>query len=212
LLKAVERILAEGAERVIESDGFKLELVPYSEVLRGAPVDDERAFYRACSDVFGPNTHAAGALTGDSGCLIVMRSLREDDTSKPMLEAMRKAASQFSGLRPAFIAIQEHGIEAADLMLPNVRRRAGILSYALFGHYGASHVNATYFTGFGAVVHQGEQIGTPAFAIPNPQPKFPTSAFDAAPFLESLSDRDYADAIGAPLPSSNISYLAIEEE
>jgi hypothetical protein len=139
-----------------------------------------------------------------------MRSQREDDTSKPMLEAMRKAASQFSGQRPAFIAIQEHGIEAADLMLPHVRRRAGILSYALYGHYGAAHVNATYFTGFGAVVHRGEQIGTPAFAIPNPQPKFPISASDAAPFLESLSDQDYADAIGAPLPAPNISNLPIE--
>lgn len=142
--------------------------------------------------------------------MIVMRSLREDDTSKPMLEAMRKAASQFSRQRPAFIAIQEHGIEAADLMLPHVRRRAGILSYALFGHYAAAHVNATYITGFGAVVARDGQMGTPAFAIPNPEPAFPISAPDAAPFLVSISDADYAAAIGAPLPAPNISFLPIE--
>jgi hypothetical protein len=141
-----------------------------------------------------------------------MRSKREDDPSKPMLAAMRKAASQFSGQRPAFIAIQEHGIEALDLMLPHVRRRAGILSYALFGHYGADHVNATYFTGFGAVVHREGQVGTPAFAIPNPQPKFPIDATEAAPFLGFISDQDFADTIAAPLPAPNISNLAITEE
>lgn len=80
------------------------------------------------------------------------RMWSDGDPSKPLLEAMRKAASQLSGQRPGFIAIQDHGIAAADLMLPHVQRRAAILSLALYGRYGGSHVTATYVTAFGAVM------------------------------------------------------------
>ena len=210
LLQAIVSILHDGAPTIVEGFGFKLERRPYVELLAGAPTHDQKAFHKACGVAFGPNTHIAGGLTAQSGCLVVMRSLRDDDTSKPILKAMRKAASQFSGQRPAFIAIQEHGIEAADSMLPHVRRRTAILSYALFGHYGASHVNATYVTGFGAIVAHDGRVGTPAFAIPNPEPAFPISAAHAAPFLMFISDTDYANLIGAPLPAPNISFLPIE--
>lgn len=212
LVKAVAALLHDGTRRTVEGDGFHLELRPLAESLSTAPLTDQKAFYKACGEAFGQNTHVAGGLTEDGGCLVVMRSNREDDPSKPKLEAMRKAATQFTGDRPAFIAIQEHGIEPADLMLPHVRRKAGILSYALFGHYGAVHVNAVYVTGFGAVVARGGQIGTPAFAVPNPKPKFPISPNDAAPFLVSMSDSDYASAIGAPLPAPNISHIPFDPE
>jgi len=125
---------------------------------------------------------------------------------------MRKAASQFTAHLPAFIAIQEHDIEAADLMLPHVRRRAGILSYALFGHYGAAHVNATYVTGFGAVVVRNGGFGVPAFAIPNPKPTFYVDASLSMPFLQHIPDEDFANLIGAPLPAPNISNLSILPE
>jgi hypothetical protein len=131
LLAAVNRALCGDGPDLIEAAELKLERMPYSSVLADASTDDKKAFYNACTQAFGPNTHAAGTLTEEGGCLIVMRSRREDDTSEPLLEAMRKAATQFSGERPPFIAVQEHDIEVADLMLPHVRRRAGILSYAL---------------------------------------------------------------------------------
>ena len=210
LVRTTESMLRDGAPSVVQCSSFCLERRFYVDCLGQAPIYDRKAFYKACIAAFGENTHVAGGLTEDGGCLIVMRSNREDDTSKPMLEAMRKAASQFTGERPAFIAIQEHGIEAADLMLPHVRRRAAILSYALFDHYGAAHVNASYVTGFGAVVTRDGQLGTPAFAIPNPKSKFVISATDAAPFLIHIPDDDYAAAIGAPLPAPNISFLPIE--
>lgn len=212
LLQATISMLRDGAPAVVKGPGFKLERVSYAGPLAEVPTHDQKAFYKACKMMFGANIHVAGGLTERGGCLVVMRSQREDDTSKPMLEAMRKAASQFSGERPAFIAIQEHGIEAADLMLPHVRRRAAILSYALFGHYGAVHVNATYVTGFGAIVAHDGQVGTPAFAISNPEPAFLISAEDAAPFLVHISDADYAIAIGAPLPARNITVLPIEAQ
>ncbi|RUU14166.1 hypothetical protein EOD23_01940 [Mesorhizobium sp. USDA-HM6] len=210
LLQATASILQDQSPSIVEGSGFRLERRPSAEFLASAPFNDQKALYGACCAEFGPNIHVSEALTRDGGCLVVMRSEREDDTSKPMLEAMRKAADQFSAQRPAFIAIQDHGIEAADLMLPHVRRRAAILSYALFDHYGAVHVNATYFTGFGAVVVRDGQVGTPAFTIPNLKPGFPINATDAAPFLAHFPDQEYADAIGAPLPALNISYLPID--
>ena len=172
-------------------------------------MDDSAAYYSACIEVFGANCHVAGQLSEGRGCLVVLRSQRVDDPSKPVLEALRKAATQFSRQRPGFIAVQLHGVEPADLMLPHLRRRMGVLSYALYGHYGATHVAATYFTGFGGVVARNGDIGTPAFAIPNPRPSFPVSASDAGPFLAHIPDGDYAAAIGAPLPAENISYLPL---
>ena len=173
LRAATRTVLEDRARTTLGGHGFKLERRDFDAAHFRASISDTKAFYSACSATFGPNAHVAGGLTQDAGCLVVMRCKREDDTSKPMLEAMRKASVQFSGQRPAFIAIQIHGIEPADLMLPHIRRRAGVLSYALYDHYGSSHVNATYFTGFGAVGASHGIVGTPAFAIPNPKPAFP---------------------------------------
>ena len=213
LRAATRRMLEDGAQTTLSGHGFELERREFNAARFRALISDTKACHSACSATFGPNTHVAGGLTQDAGCLIVMRSEREDDTSKPMLEAMRKASVQVSGQRPTFIAIQMHGIEAADLMLPHIHRRAGVLSYALYYHYGSSHVNATYFTGFGAPGASHGIVGTPAFAIPNPEPAFLVSPADASPFLVGTSDEAYAAAIGAPqLPSPNISALSISLE
>lgn len=215
LRAATRTMLEDRGQTILAGDGFELERRDFNAVQFGASFSDTKAFYSACSEAFGPNTHVAGALTEDAGCLVVMCSKRENDTSKPMLEAMRKASSQssqFSTQRPAFIAVQMHGLNPADLMLPHIRRQAGILSYALYGHYNASHVNCTYFTAFGAVVVRNGLVGTPAFAIPNPKPASPVGPADASPFLAGISDEAYAAAIGAPLPAPNVSALPIKLE
>ena len=209
LRSAARAVLEDRAQTCLAGHGFDLERRDFNATHFGTSISDTEAFYSACRSIFGPDTHIAGSLTEDAGCLVVMRSRREDDTSKPMLEAMRKASDQVSGQRPAFIAIQMHGIEAADLMLPHFRRRAGILSYALYGHYGKSHVSATYFTGFGAVCASDGMVGTPAFAVPNPKPKFSVDATDELPFLAHIADKAYAAFVGAPLPAPDISSLPI---
>jgi hypothetical protein len=210
LIEAVASFLRDSNQLVLEGTGFQLARQSFDECLGAASLTDQKAFYKACGEAFGQNTHVAGGSTEDGGCLVVMRSHKGDDTSKPKLDAMRKAADQFSKEHPAFIAIQEHGIEPADLMLPHVRRKAGILAYALFEHYEAAHVNAVYVTGFGAVVLRDGQLGTPAFGVPNLRPKFSINAANAAPFLVSISDADYAAAIDAPLPAPNISHISFE--
>ncbi|MER9971349.1 hypothetical protein [Mesorhizobium sp. M0060] len=209
LRRACETALIPGAATTIEGRGFQLLRRPLGGLLYSAI--DQMALYRKFKSELGENIHISGALGEDFGCLVVMRSSREDDTSKPLLEAMRKAATQFTETRPSFIAVQEHGIEVADLMLPHLRQRMAILSYALFSHYGASHVNATYVSGFGANVLRDGIFGTPAFSIPNPQPKFSIEGGDVEPFLGGeLTDKQYADLIGVPLPASNISFLPLE--
>jgi hypothetical protein len=208
LKRACETALLAGAPTTIDGRGFQLLRRPLGNVLVGAI--DQKTLYRNLKKEFGENIHVSGAVGEDFGCLLVMRSRREDETSKPLLEAMQKAAIQFTATRSAFIAIQEHGIEAADLMLPHIRRRMAIFSYALFGHYGASHVNATYVSGFGAIVLRNGLVGTPAFTVPNLKPRFSIEPTDAAPFLTHLADPVYADLIGAPLPAPNISFLSID--
>jgi hypothetical protein len=209
LRRAAAYMLGVDAPPIMTRSSFRIERKRYSECLGGVPTGDERSFYTACRNSFGPSPHIAGGLSDTGGCFVVMRSEREDDTSKPWLEAMRKAATQFSGLRPSFIAVQFQDISAPDLMLPHLRRRAGILSYALFGHYSATHVNATYVCGFAAAVARDGQLGAPAFAVPNPESKFTINPHDASPFLVHISDAEFAAAIGAPLPAANISYIPI---
>src|SRR3546814_124278 len=149
-------LLLSGNNGNAASAPFEITMLNFDEEMQGVTINNQATLSAACQSRWGHNCHVAGAITEDAGCLIVMRSKKEDDTSKPLLAAMRKAATQFSGDHPAFIAVQFNEIDPADLMLPHLRRRAGILSYALFLHYGAEHVNATCFSGFdGLVEHEG---------------------------------------------------------
>ncbi|MFT3897189.1 MAG: hypothetical protein QM719_05770 [Thermomonas sp.] len=202
----IETLQGKAPSEIVRAD-YRLERNGFSERLPNLKFGDEQAVYKECTNAFGPNLHISGTSASDGGCLLVMRSEKEDDTSKPLLEAMRKASSQFSGNRPCFIAIQFQEIKPGELMLYHLRRRAGILSYALFGQYGGSHVNSTYFCGYGAVIQRGNLLATPGFSIPNPQPRFQISLDDAAPFLIGLTDEEYAIALGEPLPTANTSHL-----
>jgi hypothetical protein len=208
LLGAISSLANDDSLKELRGKGFHILRRPLEEIV----VDSSLSVrvHEQLKAAYGQNVHASGVFSEQGGTLIVMHSEKEDDPSAPTLEAMRKAASQFTGTRPAFIAVQDHGIDAADLMLPHLRRRMGVLSYALFGHYGATHVAATRVSGFGAVVSHDGNVVSPAFSVPNPEPKFPVSVDDGVVFLGGLSDQDYADMIGAPLPASNISYLPFD--
>lgn len=208
LKKDVIDILKGNASSELVRAKYRLERNEVEKRLPNLNFGDEQAAYKQCIDAFGPNLHVSGLEASGSGCVLVMRSEKEDDTSKPLLEAMRKASSQFSGSNPSFIAVQFQEVKLADLMLPRLRRRAGILSYALFGHYHGDHINSTYFCGYGAVVDRDGRVGTPAFSIPNPQPRFQLLPEDAATFLVGLTDTDYALALGEALPAPNISNLS----
>jgi len=165
----------------------------------GMPATQEE-LYAKCRRAYGDNCHVSGGFVDNRCCLIVVRSQQEDDHSAPQLEALRKAASQFSGTRPAFIAVQYDDVTVADLVLPHLRRRAGLLSYHLFLKTGASHVVATYFSAYGGLVVAPNGIGVPAFGVPNPQSRFPVRPSDYSPFMERIPDEEFACLVGAPDP------------
>ena len=106
LHEAVKLLILDPTCTVIERDFFKITRDNFDSVMGNVSASDEREFYGACQALFGPNCHVSGLKAPDGVCLVVMRSQREDDTSKPLLEAMKKATTQFSGTCPAFIAIQ----------------------------------------------------------------------------------------------------------
>ncbi len=207
LRRAVTEMLLDGNVNPTCQGAFEIRRLRFDDELPGIPVQDQTTLNAACQKKFGANCHAAGAMTEEAGCLVVMRSRKEDDPSKPLLEAMRKAASQLSGTKPGFIAVQFNEISPTDIMLPHVRRRAGVLSYALFHHYGADHVNATCFSSFDGMVQHDGNVSTPSFSVPNRKPKYPLAPFEMKTFLLHISDQDFAHIIGAPLPAENISYL-----
>lgn len=207
LREAAVLMLGENAPKSLKRQEFRIDRHAYGDCFGEKYFKSEQELYTACKNFFGANPHIAGGLSDASGCIVVMRSEREDDTSKPLLKAMRKAAKQLTGKHPASIAIQFQEIEPRDLMLPHLRRRVAILSYALFGHYLEKHLNAVCFTGFGAIVMGDGSVGYPAFSVPNPETKFSIGQNDRKPFLESVADQKFAEFIGSPLPVPNISYL-----
>ena len=99
-----------------------------------------------------------------------------------------------------------------DRLTRTERRRAGILSYALFGHYGASHVAATYFCVYGGLSATKLGIGAPAFALPNPQSNFELDAQTTRTFLGHIPDAEFAELLGVPLPAESISYIPFSDE
>lgn len=194
----LEMLAPDSARATLQTTRFRIDRAPLAEALGLARPVLEDELHSGCRRVFGPNAHLAGKLSEQGGCLIVMRSEREDDTSKPLLEAMRKAATQFTGIRPAFIAVQLNELQPQELLLPHVQRRAAILSHALFSHYSQVHVNAAIFSGFNARALPGDRFGQAGFAVMNSMPRF---ALDPHVLHDVLS----AVAAEQPLESSGLS-------
>ncbi len=154
-----QRILQKGLVRMLRTTGlnslsggfFTIRRYDKAETLgSGLPNDEGQNLYDKCKKIFGSNCHVSGVMSEDGGAIVVMRSEREDDTSKPILEAMKEGAAQLSGKSPGFLAIQLEDLEPVELKLEHVRRRMGILSDALFRHYHADHVAGVQFSAYGA--------------------------------------------------------------
>src|SRR3546814_17798004 len=89
-------LLLSGNNGNAASAPFEITMLNFDEEMQGVTINNQATLSAACQSRWGHNCHVAGAITEDAGCLIVMRSKKEDDTSKPLLEAMRKAATPFS--------------------------------------------------------------------------------------------------------------------
>ncbi len=166
LRSATRRVLLQADLQTVQGSFFSIVREECKAQLESeSPPRSERELYERYRRAYGDNCHVSGALLEDRSCMIVMRSQDEDDHSAPQLEALRKAASQFSGTRPAFIAVQYDDLTVADLALPHVRRRAGLLSFGIFRKDDASHVIATCFSAYGGLVVGPVGAGIPAFEV-----------------------------------------------
>lgn len=209
LREAAKLLMSDSTLMVIEQDFFKITREDFDSVMGNGSVSNESEFYGVCRTLYGPNCHVSGVMAPDGICLVVMRSQRADDTSKPLLEAMKKATTQFSGTRPAFIAVQFDDVLPSDLLLAHLRRRVGIISYYLFLEKDASHVMATCFSAYKGLVTSDVGIGKPGFAVPNPKPAFQVVSADYSPFLSFILDADFARVLGKPPPPESISNISI---
>lgn len=209
LRESCVRIVSDPSLSRYSGSFFSIEREPLLQRLENAPLNSMDEFHKCCKRAYGPASHIYGPLADDRACLIVVRSLQDDDTSAPQHEALKKAASQLTGTKPGFIAIQYEDIKPEDLLLPHLRHRAGILSYYLFINRQQPHICSTFFTCYG-VCSSKSGMGTPAFAIPNPQARYRIAGETYPPFAAQVSDEEFARIVGGTLPDESISSIPIQ--
>jgi hypothetical protein len=132
LRKAVAAFIPDTSLTELEAEFFSIKRDRITPAITAAAVQGQEAFYSACRNAYGDSCHVAGPFLPGGACMVVARSKQEDDHSAPQLEALKKAATQFSGTRPAFIAMQYDDIEPHHLVAPHVQRRAGLLLNYLY--------------------------------------------------------------------------------
>lgn len=198
MLRDAIRLFADGSAGFSEGNAyFFLKREAFGAPLQVARTLGERTFYKACVAAYGENIHVAGPMLDGGQSVVVMRSAREDDTSKPWLEAMEKAASQFSGSRPGFVAIQFNDLAVHELMRPHLRRRAEILTGALCRRADAAHVAAVLICPYRGLVHNEDGIVAPGFCLFNTDGSFAINPADYGAFYSSMSDDEFARRIHA---------------
>jgi len=174
-------------QRTISGDGFTIARESYSKFFCDFPAMSEQQFYEGVKNIFGQHCHVAGNHSDLSRCILVMRSSKPDDHSKPQLEAMKAAAKQLSPLLPGFIALQYNDISSADLTLPHLQRRASLLAGYLFFETRADHVVGVHISAFGAISVEADRKGYPGILILNPNCRFYLADL---PFSEGLSNKE----------------------
>lgn len=192
LLQATKGLLLSGDVPHAAGANFGIVRERYSKFFAALRPMSQQEFYREAQKQFGENCHVAGARTEASGCLILMRSEKEDDHSKPQLEAMKEAAEQLSTDKPGFIALQFNEISSADLALPHLRQRCGLLSRYLFYETPVSHIAAVYVCAFGATSVAADATAYPAIAFWNPQCKFNRRGL---PFQIGLANETFSNLV-----------------
>lgn len=157
-----------------------------------------------CKERYGNDIHMTGAMGETGAGFLILKSAREDDTSKPLLNAQKKAYSQFSGTRPTLICLQYNEMTPMNLAQDNVRRRDGILANYMFHCGKYNNLGGISVGCYKNAVSDLIAIETPpAYAILNPQPTntIPEIFFDAlgrgntfGDFLEAVT-QDVAQEI-----------------
>jgi hypothetical protein len=192
-LRSVLTAALSGNPLTVQSDSyFSLRHDSYKTIFGNRTPSSDRDFYAQCRTAYGDDCHVFGGQGTGGTCLIVMRSLREDDHSRPLLDSMRKAVTQFSGTRASFICCQFDDIEATDLATSHLRRRMEILSRYVLRKPNAAHVAATYFSGYSiATSPTPGSLASAAVCLWNPDgPYYHTAGL---PFRGHIPDLEFVE-------------------
>lgn len=163
----IELISSNDVDRAT-SDWFTIDRIDSTGLWGSTPVLRERDFRQIYTDAFGENCHVAGPITETGSCVIVARSDREDDHSKPLLEAMQKAITQLTGLSPGFVVVQFNDVSAEDLRIVHFRERVGIVSNYLFHKRSTAHVAGILFRPYDGLVVTNHRLSSPSIGVLNP--------------------------------------------
>ncbi|HET8925736.1 MAG TPA: hypothetical protein VFN26_22320 [Candidatus Acidoferrum sp.] len=212
LRDAAKHMLRDPSAPIMRGTFFVIERRKFEELTGTTQISGVEELYRQCRDAFGENCHVSGATGPQTNCLVVMRSVREDDHSKPIYRALKDAERQFSSKQPSFIFLQFDDIEPRDLLSRHLRRRMGILSYAFFYKRQPSHVAAVCCCAYNGLISSPNGVCVPAIATPNPKPKFPIIPSEYPLFLGHIPDAEFAAILQAPPPVENLSYIEFEPE
>lgn len=181
-------------DSAVEGDFFKVDSEQWDDRFEAALARAAGNMHAAARALFGGTCHTAGVMTEQSACILVARSKREDDTSKPALNAIKAASKQLPKDRPGFIALQYEDITARDLSSPSLRRRASLLDNTLFHMRDVPNLAAIYHTAFAGLCEYQGQVAKPAFATWNPKC---SKTFADMPFRRGVSNTAFADLLGA---------------
>jgi hypothetical protein len=199
LRDAVRKLASGSTEPSLEGGYFSVKRETFEPALERARAIGHYAFHKACIAAYGENIHVAGPMSDAGLCVVVMRSEMEDDTSKPWLAAMEKAATQFSGSRPGFIAVQFNDLGTDQLMGPHFRRRAKILTSVLCRRPDAAHVTAVFICPYRGLIKDEHRLTASAFGLFNTKGRFQVNPADYAAFYSTMSDDEFAQRIRAKL-------------
>lgn len=190
LVSQIKAILTNPLLTEMVSAVGKIERFAWVDIFESTPCLCFSELEQLLSSKFGKNLHVFGPITETTSCQIVMRSEKEDDTSKPIVVALKKASQQLTGQKPGLIAIQFEEITPQDLVKPSFRRRLAVLALSIFKEKHSQFITGIHFSAYDGLTQFDSQKVRPSFLIKNPEFQGQSGT---TPFLEtSISFDEFA--------------------
>jgi len=148
IVGAVRHIVNEPLETRIRGAFFEVAKLSYAANFGFDPITDRTIFRERAQELFGANCHAVTTADQYAGLTIVMRSLVEDDHTKPQLEALKAAARQLPIDKTAFVAVQFDDLDFSELLYPHVAERLQMVANYFFATRDSAHIGAVVFSAY----------------------------------------------------------------
>lgn len=148
LAGAVRQIVGEPLGTKVLGSFFDVAKLSYAANFGFDPITDRTLFSERVQELFGANCHAVTTADRHAGLTVVMRSLVEDDHTKPQLEALKAAARQLPTDETAFVAVQLDDLDFSELLYPHVAERLQMIANYFFATRDSAHIGAVVFSAY----------------------------------------------------------------